>query len=802
MRSFVLLAIASLSLSACNGVSGANGDDPFGNGGTGGTDTAKLQISLLDSSCKTHSGPSFNTGSQICIQARLSKNGNPASGEIITFSTQLGNLSVESKLTSTDGVAEVILSSTAGDVGASTLTASYGDISQPVNYEFLAGDGVSAGNSQLHISMLVNGQLNNRISSDTNALIQARLTNFNDQPIADQIVSFSTNRGNILATSALTNGNGIAQVTLVPSASDLGAGTITIQTANNDAQVSDSMNFEVVAPGTTSDQVVRFGYLDGNGIFTEGEIGTTPQNNVTLSAGGTLGLNVALVDEQDNPVTTPFQVSFSSGCSSQNQAKIDPVVVSKNGIAHATFEDISCAGSNGITDQISASVVINNETVTLHKAITIQPESIGSVAFIDAQPAKLVLQGTGGQNTASSSVITFQVNSDLGNPLAQQKVTFSLNTNVGGLSLSKAEGLTNSQGQVSTTVRAGTVPTAVRVTAIVTGENNTQIQSQSDLLTVSTGLPDQNSFSLAFSTVNPEAGNIDGTTVDITARLADSFNNPVPDGTAVSFTTEGGSIEPSCTTTNGTCTVVWTSQRPRVNNHRITVLATAIGHETLFDSNGNNSYDDADGSAITDNTDSGFGNSQYGQTGFVDYAEAWRDDDEDDVHDASEIFIDFDNSGSFTPGDGKFNGPQCTSSSNCGASSMNVRKAGVIIMASSDAHMDILAGSTVYFSNHQTANQPTLALSSGQTITLTLRYADTANQPMPSGTTASISTTLGTLSGVTEDTVPNTNTSGKGSRDMTFNLTHDGATGVATIETQVTSPSGVVSRVTFNIWLN
>jgi hypothetical protein len=39
----------------------------------------------------------------------------------------------------------------------------------------------------------------------------------------------------------------------------------------------------------------------------------------------------------------------------------------------------------------------------------------------------------------------------------------------------------------------------------------------------------------------------------------------------------------------------------------MTILATAIGHETLFDANGNNSYEDSDGSPITDNTYSGFG---------------------------------------------------------------------------------------------------------------------------------------------------------------------------------------------------
>jgi hypothetical protein len=78
-----------------------------------------------------------------------------------------------------------------------------------------------------------------------------------------------------------------------------------------------------------------------------------------------------------------------------------------------------------------------------------------------------VLQGTGGQNSQTVSTLVFQVNGVLGNPLAQQNVTFSLNTQTGGLSLSPASGITNSQGQVSARVTSSNVPTSVRVTADV-----------------------------------------------------------------------------------------------------------------------------------------------------------------------------------------------------------------------------------------------------------------------------------------------------------------------------------------------
>ena len=69
---------------------------------------------------------------------------------------------------------------------------------------------------------------------------------------------------------------------------------------------------------------------------------------------------------------------------------------------------------------------------------------------------------------------------------------------------------------------------------------------------ISTGVPDQDSLSIATSIQNPEAWDIFGQEVTVTGYAADQFNNPVPDGIRLAFTTEGGTIDPSCITQNGT----------------------------------------------------------------------------------------------------------------------------------------------------------------------------------------------------------------------------------------------------------
>jgi hypothetical protein len=451
---------------------------------------------------------------------------------------------------------------------------------------------------------------------------------------------------------------------------------------------------------------------------------------------------------------------------------------------------------------------VNNSTLSITRSITILAESVGSINFVSADPTQLVLLGTGGQNSQTISTLLFQVNGTLGNPLAQQNVTFSLNTQTGGLSLFPALGITNSQGQVSARVTSGNVPTSVRVTAEVVTESGISVLTQSDLLAVNTGLPDQNSFTLSADNLNPEANSISGQTVGLVARLADTFNNPVPDGTSVSFTTEGGIIEPSCTTTNGTCGVTWTSANPRTSDHRITILATAIGHETLFDANGNNSYEDSDGGPISDNTDSGFGFSVYGETGFVDHSEAWRDDNEDNIKDVAEIFLDYNDDGDFNGPDTLFNGPQCIPGNTCGGEdpdsldSLHVRKALVLVMSGSRALMDIInTSNTVIFSNYQTASQPDLSIESGSSLSFMLRFSDSAEQPIASGSQILITSSTGTLAGQVEFVMPSTNRPGAG--EISFTLSNDEVEPVdSTVSALITSPSGIQSTVLFQVTLN
>jgi hypothetical protein len=150
---------------------------------------------------------------------------------------------------------------------------------------------------------------------------------------------------------------------------------------------------------------------------------------------------------------------------------------------------------------------------------------------------------------------------------------------------------------------------------------------------------------------NPEAWNYNGIEVVLTVHAADHFNNPVPDGASVYFTTEGGQIQSQCQIVNGRCSVTWTSANPRPQDDdvpggmaaRITILASMLGEESFIDANGN---------GVLDNQDPAYAN----------IPEAFRDDNEDGVkHPTHEEFVDFNTNGVYDDAnaDPNYNGVLC-----------------------------------------------------------------------------------------------------------------------------------------------
>jgi hypothetical protein len=265
-------------------------------------------------------------------------------------------------------------------------------------------------------------------------------------------------------------------------------------------------------------------------------------------------------------------------------------------------------------------------------------------------------------------------------------------------------------------------------------------------LTVTTGIPAQDSFSLSATKLNPEFRDVDGNTTVLTARLADHFRNPVPDGTVVNFTTEGGSIVASCQTANSGCSSIMTSQAPRPFDGRVTVLAYAVGEESFNDVNGNGVADLVPNEMIDIN-----GNS-------TDMSEAFRDDNENGVHDANETFIDFNGNGLYDGPDGKYNGVLCdnvdpppvgSSPGTCSPTkSIDVRGSLVIVFSGSTAVISPVPAGVINLHG---------CLPMGGQTRVDLRIVDEVGNPMPVGTTIAVTTSDGTMTGISTFTVANSN---------------------------------------------
>jgi hypothetical protein len=202
------------------------------------------------------------------------------------------------------------------------------------------------------------------------------------------------------------------------------------------------------------------------------------------------------------------------------------------------------------------------------------------------------------------------------------------------------------------------------------------------------------------------------TDVELTVYIGDRNNQTLTDSHTINFVAEYGLVEPSCVTEEGACTVTWSAiKRPENNGPGsdgfVTITAYTIGEEGFTDVNGNNVFDDGDG------------------TDFDDLEEPYVDVDESFNYTTGDTIIDVVSTNDPTGAngvhdlaDGFFNGPGCTHSSLCGIAQSITIFDGVTMSIISNTYT---IGGTVSF---VTAGQ-TLVIQNNLGDNLTLTNADT-----------------------------------------------------------------------------
>jgi hypothetical protein len=757
----------------------------------------------------------------------------------VTFSASSGGIAVTQGTTDATGAATATLS-TAGDsvTRTITVTATASGLTATVQVQVVPSSSATTSQvSQLTLSSNSPTILND---GSTTATITALARDANNNVIAGVPISFKASSDAIQANSSITDATGTVTATL-STGGNTAVQTVTV--TGTTGSLSSTVNVGVVAPSTPTNPV----YALGNGVGTcfvpkliGGQITTGSCSAVlssgNISAGGTTALSLTVVDQNDSLyISAPVTVTFSSPCIASGQAEILPnnsstpetTITTTTGSINATYVANGCVGS----DTIDATATVNGQSLLATGAVTVLAASAGSIQFVSATPTTIGLKGTGA-SPGETSVVVFKVLSSTGSPEPGQTVNFTINTSVGGLSFSPATATSAADGTVQTVVSSGTVHTSVRVTATVPASGSTPaITAQSSQLTITSGLPTSNGFGLAvgpatypstvgkvdFACPNIEAWSVLGVTVPYTVVLNDRYNNPVPDGTAVSFTTNASTIAGSCFTTstlgNGgqgtaaaSCSALWTSgtsppytlaANSETDNSSTTLVQDALDRyasgrgQVLAYAEGEESFTDL----------SGTGYYQVGDP-FVELSEPFLDQNESGAFYSltlnlngttfteADRFIDFYGTGSYVPPSNTkpFVGITCSGGTTsdpatCSASTLEISTSRTIILSTSLAQIQWV---TCNNSGCTPLNPETTSISlAGVNLTspISVQVVDEHGNAMGAGTSvsfsvsnttaASITATGGTVVGCDSNNYRNINTSYNSSTKV---LTDNGVT--------------------------
>jgi len=504
-----------------------------------------------------------------------------------------------------------------------------------------------------------------------------------------------------------------------------------------DTTSGDSGNTGSSGSTETAVGTVKIGNGTGAGFVT----GVLATSSSSIAAGASTTISVNLVDSNNAPVVDVVSVTFASGCTSTGLASFNAASASTSGgLASVIYTAAGCSGADAVTatasvvnaDGVSTSIVAG---VTL----TIAADTVLALQHVSNSEADLSIKGTGG---VELSLITFKLIGALGAPIIGETIDFSIAPSTGGVSLASgtASDVSDVNGEVTTILQTGT---SAGTFTVVATHAATGVGGVSDGISISTGIPTADRFSLSVSDFAPaDAFDTDGIEVEFSIIASDQFGNPLPDGTNVSFVSpEIGQIANSCQIADGGCSVTWRSADVRPADGRVSVIAFMNGSEQFNDTNGNNIFDTGD------------------VGGFVDIGELCVDTDSSGTCDplTGDFFLDSNLNGLADGADGNWNGP-CLSALNdepilatlnetavCSAQeSVTISQAATIFMSTNTAQI-ISTGTFPAFGTTITLNDDTgtdlTAATSGDGDTTNdiheftgMIIGDSNGNPLPTGT--------------------------------------------------------------------
>ena len=606
---YIFAMFALVGMVACGG-GGGNAGTPSGASGTGtgtsvgGTAETLLTAQLKDSATGLAVQSVAAGGGTEIVAMLTTKSGQAVPNQAVTLNDDTQSLLVfpngSSATTDANGIARIRVNrANLYEFGTATFslkfesTSLYGQASSGViQYR------VDPPPLQLELRDASN-LVTNTVASSGLTSLKAALKFPDGTPVKQKRIDVTGDLTKVSfpeGSSQLTDSFGVATIKVSRASATVGgAGTLTGAATISGSSVN-GLLVSTVVTGTVDYSV---GAVVGAASLV---LDTFDVGNATLAAYGTRQISVrAMLGASAAP---SVQVSFSSNC-----GQISPATAPTNasGVAVASFTATDASGTaastlgcGGKTVDISVSAV---GASTVSKSIGVLAAPATNLSFVvptDASKSRIYLANSGGP---TQTAVQFLLSNARGEPLPGQDVLVTLKTLNGGIpkatfgtvgNIAPITLTTDSFGKVAVPVFSGTVPTNVLVNAALV--SNPSIQTDSSAVAIASGRPAQARVSLVRAKAAIRGFDFDGATTTVTMSLADRQGNPVPDGTAVNFVTEGGvMIPPTCVTGavpgDSQCTVNIRSQNPRPSDGLVSILAYAAGEEDFVDANFNNTYD-------------------------------------------------------------------------------------------------------------------------------------------------------------------------------------------------------------------
>ncbi len=301
-----------------------------------------------------------------------------------------------------------------------------------------------------------------------------------------------------------------------------------------------------------------------------------------LTSSGTLTAKVKVTNAAGQPVSGAV-VLFTAANSSL--ATISPAsnLSDANGMALATVT-LTTPDAVGATT-ITANTSYTDSTgtaVTLTGSINFKVGSVQnapqSILLVSISPAdkSILLQGNVGGGRVQTAQVTFKITDLNGLAVANQKVKFTFQQAPVDLTFASDTAVSGQDGNVTAIVNSGNTVTVATVIVTVVDQNNNPVLNRnglpitavSDQITVTNTVLNPDGITISATIFAIEGRDIFGKTTAISVALTDLQGGAINDGTAVTFTSNGGAIvgdsnSAKCATKDGACTVLLRGQNPQ-----------------------------------------------------------------------------------------------------------------------------------------------------------------------------------------------------------------------------------------------